>query len=57
MSTIKLDWTQLLAFDQAPATEAAGGVAPAADPRRLGTKVGGKSGNKPNEIQAEPIAR
>ena len=53
MTTIKLDWSRLLAFDQAAAAE----TAPIADPRRLGTKIGGKSGDKPNGIQAAPTAR
>ena len=52
-ATIKLDWSQLLGFDQAPAPQIA-----AASPRmvQLGTRLGSKVGEKLPGFAAGPIS-
>lgn len=47
---VKLDWTKLLGFDQAGEPQTVGESAAIADHRvaRIGTKLGVKSGTKPD---------
>ena len=57
--SINLDWTKLLAFDQAPASQDVADRASITDPRaaRLGTKLGGKVGDKQGGGAIRPNAK